>query len=63
MEKVANEFWRQHRGQGRVVKVNDYSFVWETLPDKNGNTKQVTYMLSYFMEFQEGYYGSCVQSR
>jgi len=51
MEEVANEFWKQHRGQGRVVKVNDYSFVWETPPDKNGNTNQVTYMLSYFMEF------------
>ena len=51
MEKIANEFWKQHRGQGRVVKVNSYSFVWETLPDKNGNTKQVTYMPSYFIEF------------
>lgn len=53
MEKIANEFWKQHRGQGRVISVNDYSFVWETLPDKNDNTKQVTYMLSYFVEFQE----------
>lgn len=51
MEKIANEFWKQNRGKGRVVNITDYSFVWETLPDKNGSTKQVTYMLSYFMEF------------
>lgn len=44
-------FGNNIEGQGRVVKVNSYSFVWETLPDKNGNTKQVTYMLSYFIEF------------
>ncbi len=50
MEKMANEFQRQHRGKGKVTKVNDYSFVWETLPDKNGNTKQTVYMLSYFMK-------------
>lgn len=50
MEEVANKFWKQHRGQGKVVKVNEYSFVWETLPDKNGNTKQTIYMLSYFVE-------------
>lgn len=54
MEKLANKFWKEHRGQGRVVSVNSYSFIWETLPDKNGNTKQTVYMLSYFLEFQEG---------
>lgn len=50
MEEVANKFWKQHRGQGRIVKVNEYSFIWETLPDKNGNIKQTIYMLSYFVE-------------
>ena len=51
MEELANKFWKEHRGQGRVVSVNSYSFIWETLPDKNNNTKQVVYMLSYFVEF------------
>lgn len=44
-------FGNNIEGKEEVVKVNSYSFVWETLPDKNGNTKQVTYMLSYFIEF------------
>lgn len=51
MEELANKLWKEHRGQGRVVSVNSYSFIWETLPDKNDNTKQVVYMLSYFVEF------------
>lgn len=36
-----------NRGKG---KVTSYCFWWETLPDKNGNTKTTVYMKSYFME-------------
>lgn len=36
----------KYRGKG---KVTSYCFWWETLPDKNGNTKTTVYMKSYFM--------------
>ena len=35
MYEVANKYAKTHRGSS-VTKVNDYSFVWETVPDKNG---------------------------
>ena len=53
MEEMANKFWKQNRGKGRVVKVTSYSFWWETLPDKNGNTKLTVYMKSYFLNLEE----------
>ena len=49
MQETADKFWKQNRGKGRVTKVNDYSFVWETLPDKDGKTKTTVYMASYFL--------------
>lgn len=50
MELLAANFWKQHRGSGRVSTVTEYSFTWETLPDKNGKVTSVTYMKSYFLE-------------
>ena len=50
MNDLAVKFAKQNRGKGKVVKVTSYSFWWETLPDKNGNTKTTVYMKSYFME-------------
>ena len=50
MEEAANEFWKKNRGKGRVTKVTDYCFWWETLPDKNGNVKTTVYMASYFLK-------------
>ena len=52
MQEYADRFQREHRGKGKVIKVTDYSFWWETLPDfKNPETKTKTtvYMKSYFM--------------
>lgn len=48
MEEYAVTFQKQHRGTGRVTKVTDYCFYWETLPDKNGKTTTTVYMESYF---------------
>ena len=45
MDDLAVKFTKQNRG-----KVTSYCFWWETLPDKNGNTKTTVYMKSYFME-------------
>ena len=54
MYEVANKYARTHRG-GSVVKVNDYSFVWETVPDKNGKTQVIVFYESYFWkEMQKG---------
>ena len=50
MDDLAVKFAKQNRGKGKVVKVTSYCFWWETLPDKNGNTKTTVYMKSYFME-------------
>ena len=47
MNDLAVKFTKQNRGKG---KVTSYCFLWETLPDKNGNTKTTVYMKSYFME-------------
>lgn len=49
MKDLAVKFAKQHRGKGKVVKITSYCFWWETLPDKNGNTKTTVYMKSYFM--------------
>lgn len=49
MNDLAVKFAKQNRGKGKVVKVTSYCFWWETLPDKNGNTKTTVYMKSYFM--------------
>lgn len=48
MQELANKYARTHRGSGSVSKVNDYSFVWETLPDKNGKTQVTVFYASYF---------------
>lgn len=51
MEEIANKFWKQNKGKGKVTKITDYCFYWETFPDKNGNTKTTIYMESYFLKF------------
>ena len=43
MNDLAVKFTKQNRGKGKVVKVTSYCFWWETLPDKNGNTKTTVY--------------------
>lgn len=53
MKELANKFWQKNRTKGKVVKVTDYSFWWETFPDKNGNTQTTVYMESYFLEVQK----------
>lgn len=45
MNDLAVKFIKQNRD-----KVTSYCFWWETLPDKNCNTKITVYMKSYFME-------------
>ena len=49
MRELAVEFQRKNRGKGVVSKVNDYSFEFSTLPDKNGKVETTVYMLSYFL--------------
>ena len=51
MREMSYEFERQkgNLGKGMVTKVTDYSFVWTTNPDKNGNTKETVYYASYFV--------------
>lgn len=54
MEEYAVNYQKEHRGSGKVVSVNDYCFVWETLPDpkdESKKTKQTVFMLSYFTKF------------
>lgn len=48
IEEIAANFQKNHRGTGKVTKVNDYCFLWETLPDKSGVTKTTVYYLSFF---------------
>ena len=50
MKELAKQYQKEHRGQGEVTKVTDYSFDFTSLPDKNGNTKTVSVMRSYFYE-------------
>ena len=33
---------------GHMTSMNDYSFTWESIPDKHGNTKQTIVFESYF---------------
>lgn len=33
---------------GHMTSMNDYSFTWESVPDKHGNTKQTIVFESYF---------------
>lgn len=49
MQELSDKFWKDHRGSGRVTSVTNYSFTWETLPDKDGKVKATVYMLSYFL--------------
>lgn len=51
MEELANKFLKEHKGKGKVTKLTDYCFWWESLPDKNGVTKTTVYMKSYFLKF------------
>ena len=48
--KYTEEFAKKNKDKGKVVKETDFSFTWETNPDKNGNTEQITYMESYFTD-------------
>lgn len=53
MQKIANEYQKKHRGKGRVTKVTDYSFWWETLPNPkklDEKTKTTVFYTSYFIE-------------
>lgn len=49
MQELVVEFQKKNRGKGTVSKVNDYSFEFFTLPDKNGKVETTVYMLSYFL--------------
>ena len=44
------EYLKQHRG--RITAVTNYSFTFETLPDKNGKTEKIVVMESYFYKKQ-----------
>lgn len=50
MEELAMQYERQHAGH--VTKISDYSFEFETPPDKNGNTKKYVIMKSYFLKLK-----------
>ena len=50
MKELAKQYERQH--VGHVTKITDYSFEFETPPDKNGNTKKYVVMKSYFLELK-----------
>lgn len=44
------EYLKRHKG--RVTAVTNYSFTFETLPDKNGKTEKTVVMESYFYKKQ-----------
>lgn len=44
------EYLKQHKG--KVTAVTNYSFTFETLPDKNGKTEKTVVMESYFYKKQ-----------
>ena len=50
MKELAMQYERQHAG--RVTKITNYSFEFETLPDKNGSTKKYVVMKSYFLKLK-----------
>ena len=49
MEKIAKEFQNSHK-KGTVSNVTPYSFKYSETT-KNGNTVDIVYMKSYFMDF------------
>lgn len=48
MQDYAAQYQKQHRGKGTVSNVTNYSFVFTTLPDKQGNQSSVVVMESWF---------------
>lgn len=44
------EYRKQYKGT--ITDVTDYSFTFETLPDKNGKTEKTVVMESYFYKKQ-----------
>ena len=48
MEELARKYERKHAGH--VTKITNYSFEFETVPNKDGKVEKYVVMLSYFLK-------------
>ena len=51
MEELAREYERKHKGH--VIKITNYSFEFETVPNKDGKVEKYVVMQSYFFKMQK----------
>ena len=51
MEELAREHERKHAGH--VTKTTNYSFEFETVPNKDGKVEKYVVMLSYFLKLKK----------
>ena len=51
MEELARKYERKH--EGHVTKITDYSFEFETVPNKDGKVERYVVMSSYFFKMQK----------
>lgn len=51
MQDYAKQYQHENRNKGKVVKVTDYSLVFESNSSKEGKTETHIVYESYFMEF------------
>lgn len=50
MQEYAKAYQHENRNKGKVVKINDYSFVFEKNPTKDGKVESFIVCLSWFCE-------------
>lgn len=50
MEKYATQYQQEHRKQGEVSKINNYSFWFTTTPKGNAEPKTCILMKSWFLD-------------
>lgn len=50
MQEYAKTYQHENRNKGKVVKINDYSFVFENNPTKDGKVESFIVCLSWFCE-------------
>lgn len=48
MKEYIKEYNKEHCNSGRIISETDYSFTFETKPDKNGKTSSYIVYESYF---------------
>ena len=51
MEELAREYERKHKGH--VTKITNYSFEFETVPNKDGKVEKYVVMRTYFFKMQK----------